>query len=32
MTFDKIEWYDICRKLHPGLMWDDYRGHLAGLS
>ena len=24
MTFDKIEWYDICRKLRPGLMWDDY--------
>ena len=24
MTFDKIEWYDICRKLRPGLTWDDY--------
>ena len=24
MTFDKIESYDICRKLRPGLTLDDY--------
>lgn len=22
--FDKVEWFDICRKLKPDLAWDDY--------
>ena len=22
--FDKIEWYDICRAIHPTLTWEEY--------
>jgi hypothetical protein len=22
--YDKVEWFDVCRRLQPGLTWDEY--------